>query len=440
MQEIKRIKSREILDSRGNPTVEVDLALEDGSFGRASVPSGASTGSHEAIELRDKEERYGGKGVQKAVSNVNNVISTAVVGNKFDQKSLDNALIELDGTENKSNLGANAILGVSLAFAHASAKSTAKPLYEYFRLISHTDGKYIMPVPMMNVLNGGRHAENSTDIQEFMIVPLGAPTFKEALRYGAETFHALGKILALKKMNASVGDEGGYAPALRANETAIELIIEAIQKAGYTPGHEIAIAIDTAATEIYKNGLYNLNTENKKLSVDEMIGYYEDLVKKYPIVSIEDGLAEDDWDGFVELTKRLGDKIQIVGDDLFVTNKKRLEIGIEKNVANSILIKLNQIGTVTETIDTVRLAKENKYTSIISHRSGETEDTTIADFTVGLGTGQIKTGSLSRSERVAKYNQLLRIEEDLGDKAVYRGCGSIQKIKQKLRPKFSGGG
>ena len=415
MNKIKNLKAREILDSRGNPTVEVEMTLSDGSFGRASVPSGASTGSHEAVELRDGDKkRYEGLGVLHAVENVNVKIAKAIVGKEFGQKSLDQTLIALDGTKNKSNLGANAILGVSLSFAHAAAKSGGIPLYEYFHTISETKEKTILPRPMMNILNGGKHAENSTDIQEFMIVPVGAPTFKEALRYGAETFHALKKILESKKMNTNVGDEGGYAPTLPSNESAIKLLMEAISKAGYKAGKDIAIAIDAAATEFYENGVYNLKTENRKLSSDEMIEYYAALVKKYPIISIEDGFAEDDWDGFVALTKKLGDKIQIVGDDLFVTNVKRLSMGIEKKATNSILIKLNQIGTVTETIAAVKLAKENGFTAIVSHRSGETEDTTIADFAVGLATGQIKTGSLSRSERVAKYNQLLRIEEDLG--------------------------
>lgn len=418
---IKSVKAREILDSRGNPTVEVDVTLADGSFGRSAVPSGASTGSHEAVELRDKEERYGGKGVSKAAANVNTAISQALAGNEYDQSSLDKALIALDGTPNKGALGANAILGVSMAFSHAEAKSQNIPLYEYFRNISGTTEKMQLPVPLMNVLNGGKHADNSTDLQEFMIVPLGAPTFKEALRYGAEVFHALKKILSSRGLNTSVGDEGGYAPSLPNNEAAIETIIEAIKKAGYTPGIDIAIALDAAATELYENGVYNLKTEGRKLTSKEMVEYYADWVKKYPIVSIEDGLAEDDWAGYELLTKELGDKVQIMGDDLFVTNVTRLQMGIEKNVGNSILIKLNQIGTVTETIDAIKLATKNKYTSIISHRSGETEDTTIADFVVGLATGQIKTGSASRTDRIAKYNQLLRIEEALGDKAVYPG-------------------
>ncbi len=428
MHTIQAIKGREILDSRGNPTVEVDVTLKDGSFGRAAVPSGASTGSHEAVELRDGDkERHGGKGVLKAVTNVNTEIVCALVGKKFDQKSLDKALIDLDGTPNKGKLGANAILGVSLAFSHAAAKAQKVPLYEYFKAISGTKEKMSLPVPLMNVLNGGKHAENSTDLQEFMIVPLGAPSFKEALRYGAETFHALKKILASKKLNTSVGDEGGYAPALPNNEAAIEVIIEAIKKAGYTPGIDISIAIDAAATEIYEGGKYNLKTENRKLSSKEMVNYYAAWCKKYPIVSIEDGLAEDDWDGYKLMTEKLGDKVQIVGDDLFVTNVERLDQGIKKNIANSILIKLNQIGTVTETIDAIKMAKKAGYTSIISHRSGETEDTTIADFVVGLSTGQIKTGSASRTDRIAKYNQLLRIEEALGDKAIFPGKAAFKK-------------
>ncbi len=419
---IKEVRAREILDSRGNPTVEVDVTLKDGSFGRSAVPSGASTGSHEAVELRDGDkERYGGKGVSKAVDNVNGAIKTAITGKKFDQASLDKALIDLDGTPNKGKLGANAILGVSMAFAHAKAKSEKVPLYQYFKDISGSKEKMQLPVPLMNVLNGGKHAENSTDLQEFMIVPHGAPTFKEALRYGAEVFHALKKILSSKGLNTSVGDEGGYAPSLPTNEAAIETIIEAIKKAGFTPGMDISIAIDAAATEIYENGKYNLKTEKKILTSKEMVEYYANWCKKYPIVSIEDGLAEDDWTGYELMTKKLGDKVQIVGDDLFVTNVDRLKQGIKQNVGNSILIKLNQIGTVTETIDAIKLAKKSKYTSIISHRSGETEDTTIADFVVGLATGQIKTGSASRTDRIAKYNQLLRIEEALGDKAIFPG-------------------
>jgi enolase len=427
MATIKKVWAREILDSRGNPTVEVDLWLDDGSFGRAAVPSGASTGSHEAVELRDGEKRYGGKGVEKAVRNVNNTISTEIVGKEYDQRSLDKAMIELDGTENKGNLGANAILGVSMAFSHASAASKKQPLYRYFNEIGGLGNKFLMPAPMMNVLNGGKHAENSTDLQEFMIMPLGAESFKEALRYGAETFHALKKILSSKGLNTSVGDEGGYAPSLPSNEAAIEVILQAIEKAGYTPGKDICIAIDAAAAEIYEGGTYNLKTENKKLTSSEMVGYYTDWIKKYPIVSIEDGLGEDDWDGYKEFTEKAGKSVQIVGDDLFVTNIKRLQQGIDQNVGNSILIKLNQIGTVSETIDSIAMAHKAGYTAIVSHRSGETEDSTIADFVVGLGTGQIKTGSLSRSDRLAKYNQLLRIEEALGAEAQYAGANAIKQ-------------
>lgn len=427
MPKIINIHAREILDSRGNPTVEVDLTLADGSFGRAAVPSGASTGSYEAVELRDGEmTRYSGKGVSKAVNNINNELKTSLVGNEFDQKSLDEKMIELDGTENKGRLGANAILGISMAFAHASAKAEKKPLYQYFHDIADLDNEIQLPVPMMNVLNGGQHAENSTDLQEFMIMPIGANSFREALRYGSETFHALKKILKSKGLNTSVGDEGGYAPSLPSNEAAIEVILEAIQKAGYTPGTDIAIAIDGATSEIYHDGKYELKTENKKLSSEEMVSFYEEWVNKFPIVSIEDGLAEDDWTGYELMTKKLGDKIQIVGDDLFVTNVKKLKEGIDRKVGNSILIKLNQIGTVSETIEAIRLAKEAGYTAVVSHRSGETEDTTIADLVVGLGTGQIKTGSLCRSERIAKYNQLLRIEEELGSKAIFPGRGTLK--------------
>ncbi len=426
MATISKIQAREIIDSRGNPTVEVDLTLSDGSFGRAAVPSGASTGSHEAVELRDGDKRYGGKGVEKAVANANTEIAKALVGKSFTQREIDDAMITLDGTENKGRLGANAILGVSLAFAHATAKSQKKPLYAYFKDIAGLGNAYRLPVPMMNVLNGGKHADNSTDLQEFMIMPLGAPSFKEALRYGAETFHALKKILAARGLNTSVGDEGGYAPALPNNESAIEVILEAIQKAGYTPGKDIFIAIDAAASELYEGGTYNLKTENKKLSSSEMVEYYAHWSKKYPIVSIEDGLSEDDWQGYIEMTKKIGDKVQIVGDDLFVTNIKRLKQGIEKKAGNSILIKLNQIGTVSETIDSIKMAKDAGLTSIVSHRSGETEDTTISDFVVGLGTGQIKTGSLSRTDRLAKYNQLLRIEEELGNDAVFPGMDVLK--------------
>ena len=424
MQKISKVLAREILDSRGNPTVEVDIVLADGSMGRAAVPSGASTGSYEAVELRDGDKkRYGGKGVLKAVENVNIILKKAFVGKEFDQRSLDKKMIELDGTENKGKLGANAILGISLAFAHASAKATKQPLYKYFKTIGKTGYAVRLPVPMMNIINGGKHALNSTDLQEFMIMPVGAKTFAEALRYGAETFHALKKILAEKGLNTSVGDEGGYAPALPNNSAAIEVILEAIVKAGYKPGKDISIAIDGAASEIYnkETGKYELKTEGKELTSEEMVAFYEEWTKKYPIVSIEDGLAEDDWTGYELMTKKLGKKIQIVGDDLFVTNPKRLQIGIDKKAGNSILIKVNQIGTVSETIDAINLAKKHGYTAVVSHRSGETEDSTIADLVVGLGTGQIKTGSLCRSERVCKYNQLLRLEQELGAKAIFPG-------------------
>lgn len=426
---ISKIWGREILDSRGNPTVEVEVTLSDGSFGRAGVPSGASTGSHEAVELRDEDsslknkagkKRYGGKGVTKAVNNVNEIIAKKLKGKSLTQKELDEMMIELDGTENKGVLGANAILGVSLAFAKAKAVSEKKPLWKYFKDISKTK-EVCIPVPMMNILNGGKHAENSTDIQEFMIMPIGACCFKQALQWGSEVFHELKKILKARKLNVSVGDEGGYAPSLPTNESAIEVILEAIKNAGYLPGKDISIAIDAAASEMYKDGKYHLETEGKVLSSEEMVAFYEDLVKKYPIVSIEDGLHEDDWSAWTLMVKKLGKKIQIVGDDLFVTNIKRLEKGIEEKAGNSILIKLNQIGTVTETISAITMAKNAGMTSVVSHRSGETEDTTIADFVVGLGTGQIKTGSLCRSERVAKYNELLRIEESLGTKAVFLG-------------------
>jgi enolase len=428
MKKITKVLAREILDSRGNPTVEVDLTLSDGSFGRAAVPSGASTGSYEAVELRDGEKRYGGKGVLKAVANVNIELKKALVGKEFDQKSLDKKMIEIDGTENKGRLGANAILGISMAFAHASAKSDKTPLYKYFKKIGKTGNDLCLPVPMMNIINGGKHAENSTDLQEFMIMPIGAKTFAEALRMGAETFHALKKILKGRKLNVSVGDEGGYAPALPNNEAAIQVIIEAIEMAGYKAGKDISIAIDGATSELFdkQKNKYILASEGKELTSEEMVTFYEGLVAKYPIVSIEDGLAEDDWAGYQLLTKKLGKKIQIVGDDLFVTNVNKLKEGIEKKAGNSILIKLNQIGTVTETIDAINMAKKAGFTSVVSHRSGETEDNTIADLVVGLGTGQIKTGSLCRSERVCKYNQLLRIEQELGAKAVFPGKKALK--------------
>jgi enolase len=433
MAKITQIRAREILDSRGNPTVEVDVQLDNSIIGRAAVPSGASTGSHEAVELRDGEKRYGGKGVEKAVYNVNTEIANDLMGKTHTQRSLDEAMIALDGTSNKGRLGANAILGVSLAFAKATAQADGLSLYKYFKVVGELGGistdsdKYILPVPLMNVINGGKHADNSTDFQEFMIVPHGAESFKEALRYGAETFHALKKILSSKGLNTSVGDEGGYAPSLPHNEAAVELILQAIEKAGYTAGKDISIALDVAATELYKDGVYHLEREGKTLSSEAMVDYYESWVKKYPIVSIEDGLSEDDWAGYELLTKRLGTQTQLVGDDLFVTNITRLKRGIDSHVGNSILIKLNQIGTVSETIDSIAMANTAMYTSIVSHRSGETEDATIADFVVGLSTGQIKTGSLSRSDRLAKYNQLLRIEEELGSKAVFAGHTVFKK-------------
>ena len=421
MNKISSVKAREILDSRGNPTVEVDLTLSSGSFGRAAVPSGASTGSHEAVELRDGDKkRYGGKGVLKACENVNGPIAETVIGNDFDQRSLDNLLIKLDGTPNKGKLGANAILGVSMAFARAVAVSKKQPLYNYFNEISAA--KTIpLPVPMMNIINGGAHAENSADIQEYMIVPVGMKSFREALRAGAEIFHTLKKILSDRGLATTVGDEGGFAPTLSSNEEPLQLIVEAISKAGYKPGIDICIAMDAAATEFYKNGKYELKRDNRSFASEELVAYYNELVSKYPIISIEDGLAEDDWDGYKLMTEKMGSKMQLVGDDLFVTNIERLNKGIKAGIANSILIKLNQIGTISETIDAINMAKKAGYTSVISHRSGETEDTTIADFAVGTGVGQIKTGSLSRTERVAKYNQLLRIEEELGSEAKYLG-------------------
>lgn len=422
---IKKILAREILDSRGNPTVEVDLWLEKG-FGRAGVPSGASTGSHEACELRDGDKkRYGGKGVSKAVNNVNKIIYPKIKGKKFDQTSLDNFLIKLDGTKNKSKLGANAILGISLAFARAVADQLKMPIHKYFKQISKSESP-VLPLPLMNILNGGAHAKGSTDIQEFMIAPVGAKSFKEALRFGSEVFHTLKKILSEKGLSTTVGDEGGFAPKLGSNEGALELIMEAINKAGFRPGKDIAIALDVAATEFYKDGKYELSIENKVLSSEEIIDLYENWIKKYPIISIEDGLAEDDWDGYVLMTNKLK-KTQLVGDDLFVTNIERLAKGIELRAGNSILIKLNQIGTVSETVKAIQMAKKAGFSSIVSHRSGETEDSTIAQFAVGLSTGQIKTGSLCRGERTAKYNELLRIEEELDKKAIYAGAKFIKK-------------
>jgi enolase len=426
MFKIKNIIGREILDSRGNPTVEVDVLLSDGSIGRAAVPSGASTGSYEAVELRDGGSRYLGKGVVKAVVNVNTILRKALIGKSFDQKTLDDKMIAVDGTPNKGKLGANAILGISMAFSHAAAKAQKKPLYKYFKDIAKTGKPMMLPLPMMNILNGGKHAENSTDLQEFMIMPVGAKTFSEALRYGAEVFHTLKKILHSRGLATGVGDEGGYAPSLPSNEAAIEVILEAITKAGYKPGKDISIAIDGAASELYKDGMYDLASEKRKLSTEEMVEFYSEWLKKFPIVSIEDGFAEDDWKGYELMTKKNGKKVQIVGDDLFVTNIERLAQGIERKAGNSILIKLNQIGTVSETIDAIRMANKAGFTSVISHRSGETEDTTISHFVVGLGCGQIKTGSLCRSERVAKYNELLRIEESLGKKALFAGKNAFK--------------
>lgn len=427
MYKVVKIRGREILDSRGNPTVEVDVYLK-GGFGRASVPSGASTGKYEAVELRDNDKRYLGKGVSKAVKNVNEVLAKKLEGKQFDQESLDKEMIKIDGTPNKSKLGANAILGISLAFAHAAADVDKISLYEYFGKISGIKGEFLLPIPMMNILNGGRHSSDGVDFQEFMIMPIGAPSFKEALRWGTEIFHNLKKILAENGLNTNVGDEGGYAPSLKSNEEALQLIVQAIEKAGYKAGSDIFIAIDAAASELYFNEKYNLKKEGKILSTSEMIELYSTWVNKYPIFSIEDPLSEDDWKGYTEITKKLGRKIQIVGDDLFVTNINRLENGIKMMAANAILIKLNQIGTVSETIEAIKMANAGRYKSIISHRSGETEDTSIADFAVGLSAGQIKTGSLSRGERTAKYNQLLRIEEILGKKAEYAGK-SILKVK-----------
>jgi enolase len=424
MSAILDIVAREILDSRGNPTVEVDVTLESGFGGRAAIPSGASTGEHEAVELRDGDKaRYLGKGVQKAVVNVNERIGPELTGmDALDQMGIDQILIDLDGTPNKSCLGANAILGVSLACAKAAAAYLSLPLYRYL------GGVYAhqLPVPMMNILNGGKHADNNVDLQEFMVVPVGAPSFREALRMGTEVFHHLKAILKGKGYNTAVGDEGGFAPDLRSNEEALVVIMEAIKQAGYTPGAEVAIALDPAASEFYHGGKYILQAEQKKeRKASEMVVFYEDLVSRYPILSIEDGLAEDDWEGWRELTARLGKKVQLVGDDLFVTNRERLAKGIKEGAANSILIKLNQIGTLTETLAAVEMAKKAGYTAVISHRSGETEDTTIADVAVATNVGQIKTGSASRTDRVAKYNQLLRIEEELGEQGSFPGRGAF---------------
>ena len=428
MSAILDMVAREILDSRGNPTVEVDVTLESGFGGRAAIPSGASTGEHEAVELRDGDKgRYSGKGVQKAVANVNERIAPELIGmDALDQMSIDQILIDLDGTPNKSVLGANAILGVSLACAKAAASYLSLPLYRYL------GGVYAhqLPVPMMNILNGGKHADNNVDLQEFMVVPVGAPSFREALRMGTEVFHHLKAILKEKKYSTAVGDEGGFAPNLRSNEEALVVIMDAITQAGYTPGDDVAIALDPAASEFYHGGVYILQAEKQqKRTASEMVAFYEDLVSRYPILSIEDGLAEDDWEGWRELTARLGGRVQIVGDDLFVTNRERLARGIAEGVANSILIKLNQIGTLTETLSAIEMAKKAGYTAVISHRSGETEDTTIADVAVATNVGQIKTGSTSRTDRVAKYNQLLRIEEELGEQGVFPGKVAFYSIR-----------
>lgn len=427
---IRDVYAREVIDSRGNPTVEVEVYTESEGFGRAIVPSGASTGAHEAVELRDGDkERYLGKGVLTAVENVNEIIAPEIIGmNVFDQVGIDRLMIELDGTENKGKLGANAILGVSMAVARAASDLCGLPLYNYLGGFNAKE----LPTPMMNILNGGSHADNNVDFQEFMIMPVGAPTFKEALRMGAEVFHHLKKVLQERGLNTAVGDEGGFAPNLSSNEEAIKVIIEAIEKAGYVPGEDVVLAMDVASTEFYdpKTKQYVLAGEGgKTFDSKGLTNFYAELTKKYPIVSIEDGLAEDDWEGWKYLTEKLGDKVQLVGDDLFVTNTKRLLRGIESGVANSILIKVNQIGTLTETFEAIEMAKRAGYTAVVSHRSGETEDTTIADIAVALNTGQIKTGSMSRTDRIAKYNQLLRIEDELGDTAVYNGLKSFYNLK-----------
>lgn len=421
------VNAREILDSRGNPTVEVEVMLEDGAFGRAAVPSGASTGVHEAVELRDGEKgRYLGKGTTQAVSNVLEIIAPALIGlSAYNQADIDQLLIQLDGTDNKGKLGANAILGVSLAVAKAAADSLGMPLYRY---IGGANAK-TLPVPMMNILNGGQHADNNVDIQEFMVMPVGAASFAEALRMGAEIFHNLKAVLKEKGYVTSVGDEGGFAPNLGSNEEALQVIVAAIERAGYKPGEDVRLALDVASSEIYEDGKYNLAGEGKVMTSDQMIDFYADLLDKYPIISIEDGLAEDDWEGWQKLSERLGKRVQLVGDDLFVTNTKRLAQGIECGAGNSILIKVNQIGTLTETLDAIEMAKRAGYTAVVSHRSGETEDTTIADIAVATNAGQIKTGAPSRTDRVAKYNQLLRIEQELDSAAVYPKLSAFYNLK-----------
>jgi enolase len=437
MTHIEEISALEILDSRGNPTVEVTVLLANGAAGRAAVPSGASTGSFEAAELRDQDKsRFGGKGVLKAINNVNETIAKALVGaNALEQRAIDEELIELDGTENKTKLGANATLAVSLAVAKAAASSLAMPLFRYVGGIDAS----VLPVPMMNILNGGKHAEDGVDFQEFMIVPLGASTFAESLRWGAEVYHVLKSVLHSKGLNVGVGDEGGFAPLLKSNEAALELISEAITKAGFKVGSQVAFALDPASTEFFDGGKYNLTKEGRVLTREQMVDYYADLCNKYAIISIEDGVAEEDWDGWKLMTDKLGKKIQLVGDDLFVTNTKRLQRGIESGTANAILIKPNQIGTLTETLAAVNLAKENGYGCVMSHRSGETEDFTIADLTVATNIGQIKTGAPCRSERTAKYNQLLRIERDLGRSAVFRGRDSFAQLRGKQASKVAVG-
>ena len=423
MTAICAIRGRQILDSRGNPTVEVDVTLENGSFGRAAVPSGASTGAHEAVELRDSDKtRWGGKGVENAVRSVNGEIAEALAGHDAeDQGEIDASMIALDGTENKGRLGANAILGVSLAVARAAAQANGMPLYRYLG----GEGATTLPVPMMNILNGGAHADNAIDFQEFMILPVGAGSFSEALRCGSEIFHALKSDLHSKGLSTSVGDEGGFAPNIGSTREALDHVFASVEKAGYRIGSDVLLALDCAATEYFSGGAYRMEGEGRSFGSEEMVDYLAELAANYPIASIEDGMGEDDWDGWKLLTERIGDKIQLVGDDLFVTNVERLARGIENGIANSILVKVNQIGTLTETIAAIRLAQQSGYTAVMSHRSGETEDSTIADLAVGLGTGQIKTGSLARSDRVAKYNQLLRIEEELGDSARYPGVSAI---------------
>jgi len=422
VSEIEEVLGREVLDSRGNPTVEVEVSLVSGARGRAIVPSGASTGEHEAVELRDGGDRFGGKGVQRAVANVDGDVAAAIKGiDALDQRLVDRALLDADGTDNKSRLGANALLGASLATARAAALELDLPLYRYLGGPS----AHVLPVPMMNVVNGGVHADNSVDLQEFMIMPVRAPSFSEALRWGVETYHALKAVLHARGLSTAVGDEGGFAPDLASNEDAVQVLVEAIEKAGYRPGTDLAIALDPATSELFRDGRYHLVSEDRHLSSDEMVGFWVDLVDRYPIVSIEDGMAEDDWDGWAALTEAVGGRVQLVGDDLFVTNVERLAMGIERGVANSVLVKVNQIGTLTETFETVDLATRHAYTSVISHRSGETEDTTIADLAVAVNGGQIKTGAPARSDRVAKYNRLLRIEHDLGEAAAFRGRAAL---------------